>query len=107
MHGRLEQPARLVAFPALEGGDAVVEQFLGFAQPFGERRSGALDIGARPRVAAIQEQCARPDVDRLFVLGREVVIEADQQQLLDLRVAFRAGRAVRGRATGRCEADQT
>ena len=45
-------------------------------------------------MAAIEEQRARPDVDRLFVLGGEVVIQAEQQQLLDLRIAIRLRRAV-------------
>ena len=45
-------------------------------------------------MAAIEEQRTGPDVDRLFVLGREVMIQPEQQELLDLRVATRLRRAV-------------
>src|SRR5262249_39339815 len=38
--------------------------------------------------AAIEEQRARPDVDRELVARREVVIEAEEQQLLDFGVAI-------------------
>jgi hypothetical protein len=41
---------------------------------------------------AIEEQHASPDVDRLLVLGGEIVIEAEQQKLLYLRVTTRSRR---------------
>ena len=93
-HGGLEQPSRFARFAAIERRDAVVQQLLGLALPLGQRAARPLDVGARARMAAIEEQRARPDVDRLFVLGGEVVIEAEQQQLLDLRIAIRVRRAV-------------
>ena len=39
-------------------------------------------------MAAIEEQHARPDVDRELVLAGEVVIEPGEQQLFDSRVAI-------------------
>ena len=45
-------------------------------------------------MAAIEEQRTRPDVDRVVVLRGEIVIEADQQELFDLGVAFRVRRGV-------------
>ena len=38
---------------------------------------------------AIDEERARPDVDGELVVGGEIVIEPDQQQLFDLGVAAR------------------
>src|SRR5204862_7187997 len=55
-----------------------------------------LDVRARPRMAAVQKQRTRPDVDGVLILGCEVMVEADQQELLDLRVAIAAGRRCRG-----------
>ena len=98
---RLQQPARLVAVAALERRDAGLQQLFGFALPLGQRAARPLDVRARPRVAAIEKQRARPDVDGLVVLGGEVVIEAGEQELLDLRVAIRIRRGVvRARAVG-------
>jgi hypothetical protein len=37
----------------------------------------------------IEEQSATPDIDRLLVLRCEVVIQANEQELLDLRVPVR------------------
>src|SRR2546430_3753244 len=57
--------------------------------------SDLLDIRARAGMAAIEEQRARPDVDGFLVTGGEVMIEAGEQELLDLRFAIRVqiGRA--------------
>ena len=74
--------------------DAGLEQLLRLTLALGERAARAIDVGASPRVAAIEEQRARPDVDGLFVLRGEVVIEAGEQQLLDLRIAIAVGRAI-------------
>ena len=92
--GGLNQPPGFVALTALERGHTALEQLLGFAQPLGRRAARAIDVGAGPRVAAIQKERARPHVDRLFVLGGEVVIQTDQQQLLDLRIPIRVRRAI-------------
>ena len=69
-----------------------MQQFLGLTLPLGDGAARALDVGTRARMAAIEKERTRPDVDRLIVLRRKVVIEADQQELFDLRVAIRAQR---------------
>ena len=66
-----------------------MQQFLGLALLFGQRAPGTLDVCARPRVLAIQKERASPDVDRLIVVGCEVMIEPAQQQTLNLGVALR------------------
>ena len=43
-------------------------------------------------MASIEEQRPRPDVDRQFVACGEVMIEADEQELLDFCVAIRERR---------------
>src|SRR5262249_55063194 len=96
LHDRLlDQAARLIAFTALEGRDARLQQFLGLTLLLGKRAARPLDVGARPRVAAIEKQRARPDVDGVVVLAREVMVEAGEQQLLDLGIAFRLRRGMR------------
>ena len=89
--GRLQQPARFLPFAALKRGDAAVQELLGLALALGERAAGPLDVGARTRMVAIQEERARPDVDGVLVAGGEIVVQTDQQQLLDLRVAIDLG----------------
>ena len=49
----------------------------------------ALTSGASAGVAAVEKERAAPDVDRELVARGEIVVEADEQQLLDLRVAIR------------------
>ena len=91
----------------MEGRDAVLQQLFGLALPLGQRAARAFDVGAGTRVVAIEKQRARPDVDRLFVLAGEVVIEAGEQQLLDLGFAIRFRHGLVARAWGRYEADRT
>src|SRR5207249_4259685 len=92
VEGGVKQPARLHAFAAAERLDAVLQQFFGFALSLGQGAAGALDVGAGAGMAAIEEEDARPDVDRVVVLRGEVMIEAGEQQLLDLGVTIRARR---------------
>ena len=88
LHSRIQQLTRRVDLAAFECSDAVVQQLLGLPLLLSQRASGALDVRACPRVLAIQKQRARPDVDRLSVVGCEVMIEAAQKQALDLGVAL-------------------
>src|SRR4029077_4492539 len=53
--------------------------------------------GGGPGMRAIEEEPPPPHVDGLVVLRREVIIEPDEEQLLDLDVAIRCRRRV-GRA---------
>ncbi len=105
--GGLQQTTRLARLAAIEGRDAVVQQFLGLALPFGERAASPFDVGAGTRMVAVEKQRARPDVDRLIVVAGEVVIEAGEQQLLDLGLTIRVRHGlVRARGVGD-EADRT
>ena len=45
-------------------------------------------------MAPVEKQRARPHIDGELVAGGEVVVEADEQELLDFRVAIRSGRRV-------------
>ena len=94
---RLEQPPRLAAVAALERRDARVQQLFRLALPLGERAAGPLDVRPRPRMTPIQKKRPRPDVDGVVVLRGEVMVEADEEELFDLRVPLRIRRGV-GRA---------
>ncbi len=72
-------------------GDAAVDQLFGFALPLGQGLPRTLDVGACPIVGAVEEHDARPDVDRLLVLGCEVVVEPGEQEVLDPRLAIGQG----------------
>ena len=60
------------------------------ALPLGLRAARPLDVGARAIVMPIEKQHARPEVDGLFVVAGEVLVEAGEQELLDPRVAIGA-----------------
>ena len=70
----------------------------GNALAFGLRAAGAIDIGTRPIVGPIEKQHARPEVDGLFELTGEVVIEAGHEQMLDPRFVCLAPSAPRSGA---------
>jgi hypothetical protein len=93
IHRRLEQPARLVSLSPTERGETILQEFLGLSLALGERAARAFDVRPGPRMIPIQEQRARPDVDRLLVLRSEVMIQTNEQELLDLRVPTRLWRS--------------
>ena len=96
---RRDQPARRLRIAAVECGTPRVQQLIALALTLRDRAARAFDVGARPCMAAVDEQHARPDVDREFVLFGEIVIEPREQELFDARVsvAFRhVRRAGRG-----------
>ena len=85
-----------------------MQQLFGLALPLGQRAARALDVGAGAAVAAVEEDDARPDVDRLLVVAGEVVVEAGEQELLDVGVAVRIRRVGRcTRARSDATADRT
>ncbi len=88
LNRRIQQLARRVDLPSLECLHAVVQQLLRLALLLGQRASGAFDVCPRPRVLPIEEERARPDIDRLCVVRCEVVVEAAEQQAFDLGVAL-------------------
>ena len=65
-----------------------MDQLFRLALLLGERTAGAFDVRARLAVRAIEEQDPRPDVDGELVPARKVMIEPDEQQFLDSRVAI-------------------
>ncbi len=69
-----------------------MQQLFGLALALGLRAARPLDVGPRSGVGAIEKQDAGPDVDRELVTIREVMIETDEQQLLDFRIAIRSRR---------------
>ena len=86
--GRPQQSPRFRALAAIERRHAVVQQLFGLPLTLRERTARPFDVGAGTRMAAIEKQRPRPDVDRLVVVGRKVVIQAGEEQLLDFCVAI-------------------
>ena len=82
---RGQQAPGVVGVAAGERGGPGLEQLFPFALPFGDGAARPLDVGAGPRVAAVQEQDPRPDTDCQFVLSAEIMVEAGEEQLLDSR----------------------
>jgi hypothetical protein len=66
----------------------LMHERFGFTLSLGLRTTCPFDVGARPVVVPIEKQHARPDVDGLVVLRREVMIETGEQQAFNARVAF-------------------
>ena len=65
-----------------------MEQLVAFALLLGDRAARALDVGARPGMAVIQEQDTRPDADGEVVVTGEVMVEAAEKQIFDAGVAL-------------------
>lgn len=72
----------------MEGGNSIVKEFFGLTLTLGKRASGAVDVCAGSGMAAIEKECTSPDVDRLLVPRRKVMIQADEEELLDFAVAI-------------------
>ena len=72
---------RLVRFPLLLGKGA----------------ASALDVRASPSMAALEKRHPGPDIDGLFVLAFEVVLEPGKEEPLDQRIAIRVGGPITGR----------
>ena len=79
-----------------------MEQFLRFPLPFGNRLARALDVRARAIVIALEEDDARPDIDRLFVFGCEVMIKTGDEKFFDARRALGVVRRWRRAESVRC-----
>jgi hypothetical protein len=68
--------------------DPLVQTLFGFALPLGKRAARAFDVRTSAPMATLEKGHPRPDIDRLFVITTEVVVETGQQQLFDTRGAF-------------------
>jgi hypothetical protein len=60
-----------------------MQQLFRLALLLGERVARPLDVRTGAAMPPFVEGDSRPDVDGLFVMANEVLIEARQQQLLD------------------------
>jgi hypothetical protein len=74
----------------VERVETLVNERLGNALLLGLRAAGAVDVSAGAVVRPVEKQHARPEIDGLFVLTREVVIEAGHEQMLDPRLVIGA-----------------
>ena len=86
--GGREEPAGCAVIAAIERCLTGMDQLFRLALLLGERTAGAFDVRARLAVRAIEEQDPGPDVDGELVPARKVMIEPDEQQFLDSRVAI-------------------
>ncbi len=106
LHRGSDEPARAFGVAPVERGTAGVQQFIALALPLGDRAAGPLDVGAGTGMAAVDEEHARPDVDREFVLFGKIMIEPREQELFDARVSVpfrhvcRKGQTVRTERVG-------
>jgi hypothetical protein len=66
----------------------------------GLRAARAVDIRTRAIVVPIEEQHARPEVDGLFVLTEEVLVEPGKEQLLDAGITLGCGQRLRSVRVG-------
>ena len=85
-----QQRACAIDFSLTKGFETLMDQRLGNALLLRLSAARALDVGARPIVAAIEKQHASPEVDGLFEFTRKVVIKAGHEQVLDPRLIIGA-----------------
>lgn len=85
---------------SVKGLDALMEDRFGLALPLRLCATGSLDIRACSTVMTVEEQNAGPQVDGLFVVAGEVLIETREQQLLDSCVPFGAAQRLGGSGFG-------
>jgi hypothetical protein len=76
----------------VEGIDRLMQGGIGLAFAFGLSPAGAFNVRTRAVVLPIEKQDAGPQIDGVFVAVGEVFVETAEQQLLDPRIAFRAGK---------------
>ena len=94
--GAFEQAPGSRDVAAIERRHTAFEELLRLALPLGQRGTGPFDVRTRARMMPVEEQRARPDVDRLIVAPGEVLIEPVEQQLLDLGIPIRLRRGMNG-----------
>src|ERR1043166_8274093 len=78
--------ACLIGLAALEQILTGLEHLVGMSLTLGKRRPCPIDIRAGTGMRSIEEQNARPDVDRVFVSAFEVPVESVDEQRFSLAV---------------------
>ena len=102
LDGRRQQTPGAFDFAVVEGLQALVHERFGLALTLGLRAPHAVDVGAGAVVGAIEEEHARPDVDRVIHPPGEVLVEPRDEQLFDARLAFGVGQRIgKWRVAGR------
>jgi hypothetical protein len=91
LHRSRQQVARRRDVTGIVGVDPGVDEFLALALLLGEGTARPLDVRAGTAVAALEEDDAGPDVDRLLIAAGEILIEAGEEQLFDAGIAVRIG----------------
>ena len=71
-----------------KGVEALVEKRFRFALALSLGTPRTFDIRTRAIVMPIEEQHARPEIDGVVVVAREILIETREEQLLNPRVAI-------------------
>lgn len=87
VHGRRDERPGLAGVAAIECEEPAVQQLVTMALALGDGAAGPLDVRPGSSMAAVDEQHAGPDVDRLVVLIGEVVRQAGEQELFDAGIA--------------------
>ena len=95
---RVSSCRALLDVAVVERLQSLVHERFGFALPLGLRAAGAVDVGPGAIVGAIEEQHARPDVDRLVEPAGEILVEPRHQQLLDAALPLDVRQRLGGRA---------
>ena len=88
---RGEERSGCARVAAIEGGRAGLQQLIAFPLPLGDGAAGTIDVRPRPRVAAIEEEDARPHADGELMLTDKIVIEPGEEEVFDARVALAFG----------------
>jgi hypothetical protein len=71
-----DQLAREVVLASVECRDPLIEELFRFAVTLRERAPRPLDVRASAIVSALQKDHARPHIDGLVVVSREIVVKA-------------------------------
>ncbi len=79
------------------GLETAVQQFVRLPLSLGKRATRPLDVRAGAPVAALEKRHPGPDVDCLFVLSFEIVVQAGKEKPLDQRIAIRLSGSITGR----------
>lgn len=86
--GARQQVARTFDLSGFVRLEAAMQELLRLALTLRDGLARAIDVRAGTIVIAVEKDDARPDVDRLFVFSREVVIQTGNEKCFDARRAL-------------------